>query len=200
DRVLNRGRARAGRFTVSFRLSRASGSARLRIGGRNVTSLRRERRSSATTRVRLPGALPAGSYRLAACADDPARIDESHEENNCVTTAAPIRLVPGDRTPPTSSASGPAYTRSVVIPVEYTAGGTGSRLARVELWVRTPNAGAYSLASTDNAPAASGHFDYTAAVGDGAYRFFTIAYDRAGNAEPAPGGPDSTTTLDTSPP
>src|SRR5207244_634492 len=41
---------------------------------------------------------------------------------------------------------------------------------------------------------------YTAAAGDGNYGFYTLATDKAGNAESAPSSPDTTTLVDTQAP
>src|SRR5207253_263094 len=91
----------------------------------------------------------------------------------------------------------PAYTQSSLIPVDYTADGTGSALRTVELWVRAPGASKYSLADIDKSPASSAHhFDYHAAPGDGQYAFYTRAFDSAGNAETTPTAADTTTSVD----
>jgi hypothetical protein len=119
-----------------------------------------------------------------------------------------------DLSRPTSSANSPAATNQSPFTVQYTAAdqATLSGLAKVELYVRTPQVGTgYVLAATDNSPSANGSFNYTPAAGDGTYRFYTVAYDAAGNVETSPvtydasidvetGTPDSTTTFDTTAP
>src|SRR5437588_245887 len=43
--------------------------------------------------------------------------------------------------------------------------------------------GSFSRVATDSTPSASGSFNYSATEGDGTYRFYTVAYDKAGNHE-----------------
>ncbi|MBV9212832.1 MAG: hypothetical protein JOZ25_04205, partial [Actinobacteria bacterium] len=118
----------------------------------------------------------------------------------------PVKTSPAakvDTQAPTSSASAPSTINSDTIQVTYTASDPGgSGLARVELWVKGPQDAQYSLKLTDTSPGAGGGtFSYTAGEGDGAYSFYTIAYDRAGNAEAPPSPPpDATTSVDTTPP
>ncbi len=103
-----------------------------------------------------------------------------------------------DKLAPGSSASAPATSSSTAIRVDYTASDGGSGLATVDLYVKRPSDGSYAKAATDSSPAApGGHFDYTAAAGGGDYAFYTLATDKVGNVEPAPAGPDATTTLST---
>jgi CARDB/Calcineurin-like phosphoesterase len=199
DTVRNRGRTRAGKFTVGFYLVRPPAE-RVRIASRKVSSLGSAKSSSATTTARLPADIAPASYRLQACADDSGRVKERHEHNNCLTAAEAIRVLPADHLPPTSRASAPALLRSDVIPIDYSANGTGSPLERVELWVKTPASGAFSKVATDTSPATSGHHFSYAAAGDGRYAFYTRAYDAAGNAEAPPASPDAVTTVDTTAP
>src|SRR5207245_7049820 len=75
----------------------------------------------------------------------------------------------------------------------------GSGVASVELWVKVPGGAGYSKTATDSTPGASGSFTYTVpttgeASIDGAYSFYTISTDKAGNRESVPGTPDATTT------
>jgi hypothetical protein len=87
-----------------------------------------------------------------------------------------------------------ASTESTSIDVGYSARDAGSsEVDRVELWVKRRGDADYSLASSDSAP--SGSFAYPADAGFGDYAFYTRAYDRAGNAEAAPAGPDAVTTV-----
>ncbi|TML36992.1 MAG: hypothetical protein E6G29_02885 [Actinobacteria bacterium] len=201
DRALNKGRARAGSFTVGFYLTRELPVGRTRIGGRKVSSLARGKSSSATTTVRLPTNLASASYRLAACADDRDHVKERHEHNNCRVASSTIRVLARERTPPTSRASAPTLTNSTSIRIDYTADGTGSPLDRVELYLKAPGHTDFSKTATYASPATTGgHFDYTATAGDGDYAFYTVAYDKARNVEAPPGAPDATTTLDTAAP
>ena len=85
--------------------------------------------------------------------------------------------------------------------------GSHTGLKKVEIYVKTPTSGTYSLAHTFDPASGAGNFDYTAAAGDGSYDFYSIAYDNAGNVEAVPVGPDNitivsqaTTLLDTGKP
>src|SRR5262249_31313451 len=73
--------------------------ARIRIGGRSVGPLRPASSSRGSKQVRIPSSVPQGSWRLVACADAGARIQESSERNNCRAALRPVRV--GDSTPPT---------------------------------------------------------------------------------------------------
>src|SRR5207302_10085431 len=109
----------------------------------------------------------------------------------------PTRTLQVDKKLPTSRATALAFTNATSIEVGYGADGTGSPLKRVELWVRKPGESTYAEAAMDRSPAAAGHhFTYTATAGDGAYAFYTRAFDAAGNVEAAPASPDSTTVVD----
>ena len=102
-----------------------------------------------------------------------------------------------DSQAPHSSATSPAYSTSTAMTVSYTASDTdGSGLATVELWAKAPTASVYTKAKTDVAPGAAGSFSYTASGGDGSYRFYTVATDKAGNRETT-STPQTTTLLDT---
>ena len=119
-----------------------------------------------------------------------------------------------DKSAPTSHADSPNATNQSPFTVDYTASdqATLSGLERVELYVRTPQAGTgYVLVATDSAPSGSGSFSYTPTAGQGTYRFYTVSYDVAGNVETSPvsydtvtevetGMPDTTTIYDTTPP
>jgi peptidoglycan/xylan/chitin deacetylase (PgdA/CDA1 family) len=134
----------------------------------------------------------AGSYSFYTVATD----IQGNAEAAPVTPDATTNYAP-DTTRPTSSASSPAYRTNTSVSVSYTSSDSGgSGLASVELWVRVPGTTSFGKVATNTAPPASGSFAYTAA-GDGAYGFYTIAVDTAGNRENAPSGPDSTTTVDT---
>ncbi|TMK67918.1 MAG: hypothetical protein E6G53_01535, partial [Actinobacteria bacterium] len=194
DRVANAGNAKAARSVAGFYLVRQD--RRIRIGGRTVRALRRGTHSDGTTTVRLSRTLAGGTYRLQVCADDSSQVRERREHNNCTSARASV-LITLDRTRPTSVAGAPAFSRSRSTQVRYTADGTGSALARVELYVEPPGATAFQRVATDSAPASGHHFTYVAQGADGPYRFYTLAYDVAGNSELPPAGADATTTLDT---
>jgi hypothetical protein len=103
-----------------------------------------------------------------------------------------------DSAAPTSAAAAPAGVGSAAIDLSYTAADGGSGVARVELWAKPPDAGAWALALTDDTPA-SPSFSYSAAAGAGIYAFATVAVDRAGNREPAALAADAETTYSAAP-
>ena len=108
-----------------------------------------------------------------------------------------------DATSPVSSATSIATASTTGLTVSYTASDTGSGasgVATVDLYAKAPGAGAYVKVATDSAPGGSGSISFIAAQGDGIYSFYTVATDKAGNVEAPPSVPDSTTTVDTTPP
>jgi hypothetical protein len=70
----------------------------------------------------------------------------------------------------------------------------------VDLYAKAPGQSSYSKVAADASAAGSGTFSYTASGGDGSYRFYTVAIDKAGNVEAAPSAPDGSTLLDTAAP
>src|SRR4051812_4650819 len=92
DRVVNRGRATAGRSTVGIYLSLDAklGRGDKRIGARAMKPLKRGWRSTGVKTLRLPKTTAPGVYRLLACADYLGRVRESSERDNCA--AAPGKL------------------------------------------------------------------------------------------------------------
>src|SRR5207237_2386586 len=97
-----------------------------------------------------------------------------------------------------SAAASPQYSTSNAFSVSYTAaepGAYASGLDKVELWAKAPGDLGYTRVQTDSSPTASGSFSYTAAAGDGSYRFYTVAYDKATNYEVVPRSPPDTTKL-----
>ena len=106
-----------------------------------------------------------------------------------------------DASTPSSSATAPAFAGSSSIAVGYTASDSGlAGLSEVQLWARAPGQGAFSMATTNTNPSASGLFTYAAGSGEGTYRFYTIAVDKAGNSETAPASQDAATVLDSTDP
>ena len=137
-----------------------------------------------------------GQYRFYTIATDAAGNVEAAPVSADTTTFV-------DSAPPISAATSPAYDTDGAFTVSYTANDPGSNpsgLASVKLYVDGPGAGGYVLAATDSTPTASGSFSFTAAEGDGQYRFYTIATDAAGNVEAAPVSADTTTFVDSAPP
>ena len=135
-----------------------------------------------------------GTYSFYTVAIDKAGNVESAPINPDASTLL-------DTVKPASSANAlSAYANSTTITVGYTASDSSpsSGLKKVELYVEGPTDSAYKLAGTDNSPAASGNsISYTANEGDGTYRFYTLAYDNAGNVQVAPAVPNTSTLLDT---
>jgi hypothetical protein len=107
-----------------------------------------------------------------------------------------------DKSDPTSSADSPTATNQSPFSVAYSASDQAllSGLAKVELYVRTPQVGTgYVLAATDNTPGDTGSLSYTPSV-EGTYRFYTVSYDVAGNVESSPVSYDTVTEVETGTP
>src|SRR5207248_1639793 len=92
-------------------------------------------------------------------------------------------------------ATSPAYSISNSFTVSYTASDVGSGLADVELWAKRPGAQGCTKVTVDSGVGIDNSFSYTAALGDGSYRFYTRAHDAAGNYEAVPATPTDTSTL-----
>src|SRR2546422_6581282 len=73
-------------------------------------------------------------------------------------------------------------------------------LYRSELYAKAPGDSAYAKVATDSSPSASASFSYHATAGDGSYRFYTLATDKAGNGETDPESTDPDTLLGTAKP
>ena len=137
-----------------------------------------------------------GNYSFYTLAVDNAGNTETTPASADATTAV-------DATAPASAASAPAFATAGTFAVSYTASDIGqapSGLGRVELYAKGPNDSAYAKVATNSTPGASGSFSYTATQGDGTYRFYTLATDKATNTETAPSSADATTALDTATP
>src|SRR5436189_142601 len=119
-----------------------------------------------------------------------------------------VVLTGSESTPPTSSVSSlPALTNGLPAPIAYTAqdNANASGVAYAELWYRPGASGSFTLYTTPSDPLGqwitrSIPFDVTLAAGDGYYEFYTIAVDRAGNAEAPPATADASMTIDTTAP
>ncbi len=103
-----------------------------------------------------------------------------------------------DDTKPTSSASSPTYATSLPMTIAFTASDSSSGIASTELYY-SYNSGSYSY-SGQTKSGTSGDFTFSPTDGDGTYKFYTIAYDNAGNEEDAPQSADDTTIYDSSRP
>lgn len=107
-----------------------------------------------------------------------------------------------DTTAPTSLAAGPVHAEPGPITLSFTAADAAgpeprvhdpSGLAQVDLYAKAPGEGSFSKVAS--APAsASGTFAYKTAAA-GAYSFFTVATDAAGNVEAQPPSPDVTVSV-----
>ena len=119
-----------------------------------------------------------------------------------------VVLTGSESTPPTSSVSSlPALTNAVPAMIPYTAqdNANASGVAYAELWYRLGTSGNFTLYTTPTNLAGewitrSIPFDVTLAAGDGYYEFYTIAWDRAANAEAPPSTPDAAMTIDSTAP
>jgi Tol biopolymer transport system component len=101
-----------------------------------------------------------------------------------------------DITPPVSKASGPAMNRTGSWTVTYESSDPGTPalgVVKVELFVKAPGSSSYKSTMTDTT--LDGKFAF-AAGDEGAYAFYTVATDKAGNVEKAPAGADFTTVFD----
>ena len=138
--------------------------------------------------VRIYAGAGAGSYGFYTVATDKAGNTEAAPGRADAVTVL-------DLAPPSSSTPAPARTSATTVIVNYTATDGASGVATVDLWVKAPGESSYSKAGSDIR--GSGSFNYTAKTGDGSYEFYTVATDKAGNAESAPDGPDASVVVST---
>jgi len=135
-----------------------------------------------------------GTYSFYTLATDNAGNSQAAPSSAQTTTQL-------DTTAPTSTASSPSVTNSSSISVSYTASdGSGSGVARVDLYAQAPGQSGYAKVASDTSGSGSGSFTYTASAGDGTYSFYTLATDKAGNAQATPSSAQTTTQLDTAAP
>jgi Bacterial Ig-like domain (group 1) len=130
-----------------------------------------------------------GSYSFYTIATDQAG-------NARAAPAGPQATTVLDTAAPTSKASAPSSASAgSTISVSYTASdGSGPGLAEVDLYAQAPGQSGYSKVSSDTSGSTSGSFSYALSAGAGAYSFYTIATDQAGNGQAAPSAPDASTT------
>jgi len=87
------------------------------------------------------------------------------------------------------------YAIEFPVTLAFTAADTTSGVANVALFVSI-NGSAYSDTGL-SASGVAGNFEFTPdVIADGVYRFYTVATDKAGNVESAPGQADATVTFD----
>lgn len=79
------------RFYLSANAKRDRHDVRLRGDGR-LGRGGRSRSIRVTARPEVPSAQALGAYRLIACVDDPSRVRESSERDNCRAARSPLRL------------------------------------------------------------------------------------------------------------
>ncbi len=96
DTTTNVGRGKAKRSENGYFLSRDEkvDEDDQRLGGRSVKKLKRRKRADGSLELTIPAGA-SGNYRLIACADDPGRIKEKSERNNC-RASGPITVAPAD--------------------------------------------------------------------------------------------------------
>ncbi|HWC13905.1 MAG TPA: Ig-like domain-containing protein, partial [Actinomycetota bacterium] len=108
-----------------------------------------------------------------------------------------------DTVKPASSGSATTPTKASPITVTYSATDATAGLTTVALWVKAPDALTYSKVDTatitGDPTTKTGSLSFTP-TGNGAYSYYTIATDAAGNVEDAPETPDGTVTYDTTKP
>jgi len=92
----------------------------------------------------------------------------------------------------------PDYSNSSRINIAATASDSVG-LACVELWYRSTES-SWMLFGTLYSPPWIWNFNSSSSYGDGDYEFYSRARDTAGNYENAPGGVDTSITIDTEPP
>ena len=141
-----------------------------------------------------PGYATSGVFSYAALEGDGAysfyTVATDKAGNTETAPLSPETTTVVDTTPPTSTASAPTVSNSGALTVTYTAADATSGLARVDLYAQAPGQSGYSLVASDTSGSSSGSFSYTASAGDGAYNFYTVATDKAGNVQAAPPSPN----------
>ncbi len=65
------------------------------LGSRKVKALRAGKKNSGRVKVKVPASAKVGSYYLIACADDPDRVRESSERNNCRASKKKVKVLGG---------------------------------------------------------------------------------------------------------
>ena len=106
-----------------------------------------------------------------------------------------LTTVAYDIASPTSSCSCENTYRQLPLAISYTADGTGSDVASVELFYNYEGMG--WLSTGLSMPGETGVLLFVPAEGDGRYDFYTLATDAAGNTETWDGHADCTCFLDT---
>jgi hypothetical protein len=128
-----------------------------------------------------------GSYKFKTVATDSAgNVETTHTSADATTVE--------DRVKPSSTATTLPFANSTTISVNYTASDDRSGLAEVDLYAQGPGGGGYTKVASTTSNLASGTFSFHAGL-DGAYSFYTMAIDNAGNV--SANSPPTATVLDT---
>jgi len=149
---------------------------------------------SGSTVFTYAAALGEGTYAFCALATD----DAGNVQATPDTAQASVVY---DVSPPTATASSPAYAGggfTVSVPYGDAASGTTS----VGLYVKRPGDAAFGLAATQSFAASlagTSSFTYTPALGEGAYGFYAVATDAVGHVQATP-APQSSTFYDATAP
>ena len=108
-----RGRATNVRVYLSKDRRRSKDDARLSAAGRVGAPQRRRRSETAEIRATLPAAMEAGPRFVVACVDDPGRLREPSERNNCRAAGAAVTI---------AAAADPARTSQALIEADRASG------------------------------------------------------------------------------
>ena len=167
DTVKNSGITTAGSSSTGYYLSSdANAGGDLALAGlRSVSSLAAGASTSGSRQVTVPTSVPAGAYRLVACADAGRVVAESSEGDNCRVSASTITVQAGTTSsggpdlvvtslssPPTSRARGGSFTMT-----DRTTNQGGATAAASRTWFRLSidkiyNSGDPLLAGSRSAP------------------------------------------------
>ena len=133
---------------------------RLLTGSRQVPALPAGSQSSGTASATVPSTVPAGTYRLLACADDTRVVQEVFEGNNCVAAAASMVVAFPDLTATATKTAAAAVSPGVAFTVTDTIRNASSTVAAGASTTRyfvsadaTRGAGDVLLAGTRSVPA-----------------------------------------------
>lgn len=97
ESVMNGGAAKAGAFKNAYYLSPTpiKGAGAIVLNGkRSIQPLAPGATSAASVRLTIPPGTATGTYHLLACADEPPRIAEMDELNNCFAAATTLQIIP----------------------------------------------------------------------------------------------------------
>jgi len=118
--------------------------------------------------------------------------------NQEVPPAAYDCIVVVETTKPQSHCTAPRFSNSRDVAVDYSASDDLSGVEFVRLWYRVGTGSWLNSGLEESGP--TGSFDFHISGDEGRYYFCSIAQDRAGNVEDAPGSPDTFVIFDATPP